>query len=169
MERDRRCRTKWLRRFAQGRFCQAERFPQICLDGVAELGTFDQSLAGVFSALSDPLAFVAVPGTALFDDLVFGAEVKQVAFFRNPDSIEDIDFSFPKRRGDLVLDDLDLGAITNHRFAVLNGGRATNLGANAGEKFQRAASGGGFRVTEHDPDLFANLIDEDEARVGAGN
>ncbi len=46
---------------------------------------------------------------------------------------------------------------------------AANIEAHGGVKLERAAAGGGFRVAEHDADLLANLVDEDEAGARLGD
>jgi len=57
----------------------------------------------------------------------------------------------------LVLDDLDLGAVAGDDVAVLDGGDAADVHADRGVKLEGATAGGGFRVAEHDADLFADF------------
>ena len=44
-----------------------------------------------------------------------------------------------------------------------------DVDADAGVKFQCAAAGGGFRISEHDADFFADLVGEDAAGAGFRN
>src|SRR5690606_33340352 len=71
----------------------------------------------------------------------------------------DLDFAALERRGELVLDHRDARADADAFFAFLNLLRAAHLNALAGEKLQLAAAGCGFRVAEHNADLFAHLVD----------
>src|SRR5581483_11270810 len=60
---------------------QSERHPQIGIDSLAQIRAFDQSLARVLAPLADALAFVAVPGAALFEELLLHTQIEQIAFF----------------------------------------------------------------------------------------
>ena len=53
--------------------------------------------------------------------------------------------------------------------AQKQGGMAAFVDADRGVELQRAATGSGFRIAEHDADLFANLVDKDETRVRFGH
>jgi hypothetical protein len=46
--------------------------------------------------------------------------------------------------------------------AVLDGGNAADIDAHRGVELERAAAGGGLGVAEHDADLLADLVDENE-------
>src|SRR5581483_8118282 len=112
-----------------------------------------QELLGVFPALADALAFVAVPGAALLDQVVLHSQVDQIAFPGNAFAIDDVELSFAERRSHLVLDDLDLGAIADHRFAFFDRGDAADVGADAGVELEGAPAGGGFGIPEHHADF----------------
>jgi hypothetical protein len=51
---------------------------------------------------------------------------------------------------------------------VLEGVFAPDIDAHAGVELQRFAAGRGFRVAEHDADLFADLVGEDAGGLGLG-
>src|SRR5207249_8523731 len=113
----------------------------------------------------EALALEGEPGAALVDDLAIDGEIEQVAFLRNPLAIHDVELRLTKRRRDLVLDDLDAGAAADDDVAVLDRADAADVDADRRVELQRAAAGGRFRVAEHDADLLAKLVDEDEARL----
>ena len=46
---------------------------------------------------------------------------------------------------------------------------AADFHADGGVEFQRIAARGGFRIAEHDTDLEADLIEENQQRIGFGN
>src|SRR3954469_13446416 len=91
-----------------------------------------------------PLASVAEPRAALFDDVLSDAEVKQIAFLRDSFAIDDVELGFAERRSHLVLDDFDFGSAARDGIAVLNGRDTTNVQANGRIELQGAATGGGF-------------------------
>ncbi len=75
-----------------------------------------------------------------------------------------------KGGGDLVLDDLDLGAVAGDgAVGGLDLADAADVDADRGEELEGAAAGGGFRVAEHDADLLADLVGEDADGAGLGN
>src|SRR6185436_8835364 len=121
---------------------------------------------GVFAALAEPLAAVGEPGPALLDDVALDALIDQVTLAGDPFAVHHVEFRFAERRCHLVLHDLRTRPATDHRLAVLDGADASNVDADRGIELQRAAAGRGFRVTEHDPDFFAELIDEDQTGLG---
>src|SRR5262249_50025941 len=128
-----------------------------------------QELTGVFAALADALTLVAEPCTGFFDDVLGDGQIEQVAFFRNTFSVQDVEFGLTERCGNFILHDLHFGARANHLVAVFDGGNAANVGTDGSIELQRATTGGGFGIAEHDADLLANLVDEDEAGARLGN
>src|SRR5205807_10427444 len=56
-----------------------------------------------------------------------------------------------------------------HHLAFLDGGYAADVRAYRRIELQGAAASGGLRIAEHDADLFADLIDEDETRIRFGH
>jgi hypothetical protein len=117
--------------------------------------------------LADAFTVIAVPGTRLLDDLVVGAQIQDLAFARGAFSVQNVEVGFPERRRDLVLDDLDLGFVTDHLIARLDRAGAADVQAHRRVELQRIAASGGFRAAEHDADLHADLVDEDDQRIGA--
>src|SRR6266446_482083 len=135
----------------------------------ANVFVFLQEDAGVIAALAHALAAKADPRTALFEQAFFDTEVDQVAFAGDTFTVENVEFGFAEGRGDFVLHHFAAGARTDDAVAFLDGLNAANVQANGSVELQRAAAGGGFRVTEHHADLFADLVDEDEAGARLGD
>ena len=72
-----------------------------------------------------------------------------------------------KRRRHLVLNDLDIDLVADDLRAVLDCLAAADIQTNAGVKLQRSSARRRLRVTEHDPDLFTQLVDEDRRAFAA--
>src|ERR1041384_6358883 len=125
-----------------------------------------QSLLPLLAPLAQPLALVREPGAALFDDPIIRREIEQVAFLRNAFAVHDVEFAFAERRRDFIFRDLHFRAIADDAIAVLDCANAANVQTKRRIEFKRATTGRGFGITKHHADLFANLVDEDEAGVG---
>jgi hypothetical protein len=69
--------------------------------------------------------------------------------------------------GHLVLDDLDAGAVADDLFAVLDRADPADVEPHRGVELERVAAGGGLRAAEHDADLHAELVDEDDEGAAA--
>src|SRR5688572_15059866 len=141
---------------------EPELFSHLLFDLLERLRIFAQEALGVFAPLSEPLAAIREPGTALFDDAFVDGEVEQISLARDAFAVHDIEFGFTERRGDLVLDDLHARATTDDRVAILDAGNAANIDAHRRVELECAATGRRFRITEHNANLFAELIDEDQ-------
>src|SRR5690606_19573667 len=138
----------------------------LLLDLVAHVGVLQQELAGVLLALPQLIALVGVPGAGLADEAVLDAHVDERALLGDAVPVEDVELGLLERRRDLVLDDLDPGAVADRVAAVLEGLDAAHVQAHRGVELQRLAAGGGLRRAEHDADLLAQLVDEDGGGAG---
>ena len=136
---------------------------QSVFEFVADVRIFLKECAGVFAALAHAFAGVANPCAGLFENAFVHAEVDQVAFARNAFAVENVEFSFAERRGNLVLYDFGARTRADHSVAILDGLNAANVHTHGCVKLERAAAGSRFRIAEHDTDLFADQVDEDEA------
>ena len=146
-----------------------ELLAQLGVDLGEDLRVVFEESPGVFAPLPDALAGVAVPGAGLLDDVVGHGQVEHVALAADAFAIEDVELGFAEGSGNFVFDDLDLGAIAGDGVAVLDGGDAADIDADRGVELEGAATGGGFRIAEHDADLLADLVDEDECGAGLGD
>ena len=135
-------------------------------DAASIVGVVFQELARVFPALAQAFTLEREPCAALIDDVLFDSEIEQVAFARDTFAIHDVEFGFAERRSNLVLHDLHLRAAADDFVSIFDRGDPPHIGANRSVELQGAAAGGRFRIAEHDADLFADLVDEDHARLG---
>src|SRR5690606_27957269 len=131
------------------------------------VGVLFQVFADVVLALADARALVAEPGARLVDDIGLHAQVDDLAFARNAAAIHDVELGLLEWRSDLVLDDLDAGFVADDLVALLDGTDAADVQAYGGIELERIAARRGFGVAEHDADLHADLVDEDDHAVGA--
>src|SRR5207248_6063218 len=141
--------------------------PNLLLDLVAERGVAAQELARVLATLAEPRLAVADERARLAQDAHVDPDVEQVALLRDPLVVEDVELGDPERRGDLVLDDLDLRADADRVLPLLDRLDAADVHADAGVELQRAAARGGLRVAEHHADLLAQLVGEDHGGLRA--
>lgn len=146
-------------------FRQSQLGADFVVDGGANVWIVFEELTGIFAALADAIAFVAVPGAALFNHIVRDAEINEVALTRDAFAVDDVEFGFAEWRGYLILYDLHLGTVAHHHVTFFNGGNAADICTNRGVEFQCASARSGFGTAEHDADLFTNLIDKDEAGI----
>src|SRR5471032_2316989 len=126
-------------------------------------------VARVLAALADALAAVAEPGAALLDDVVLHRQIEQVAFARDALAVEDVELHLAEGRRDLVLHHLDAGGVADDRLTVLERTDAADVESLGGVELERVAAGGGLRVAEHDADLHADLVDEDDRALRLGD
>src|SRR4029077_2730636 len=126
-------------------------------------------VARVLAALADALAPEGVPGAGLLDDALLRRDVDELALFRDAGAVEDVELRLAKRRRDLVLHDLHLGAAADHLVAVLDGAEPADVEPHGGIELERVAPRGGLRIPEQDADLHADLVDEDDDRAGLGD
>src|SRR6185312_17493707 len=103
------------------------------------------------------------------DDIVLGAKIEKIAFPRNPFPVEDVHFHFTERRRYLIFHNLDFCPVSDNRVAILDRSGPAYFRSYGCVKLQRTAAGSGFGVTEHNTDLFANLVDENETSIGTGD
>src|SRR5690606_19880554 len=144
-----------------------EMLPDPVLDLEGELRTLFQEFARVVLALADAFAVVAVPGAGLVDDARGHAKIDDLARSRDAGAIEDVEFGRLEGWRNLVLDDLDAGFVADDLVALLDRADPADVEAHRRVELERIAAGGGFGVAEHDADLHADLVDEDDGGVGA--
>src|SRR5258708_2072302 len=155
-------------RFRRGRRLsrrEAEAGTKFGVDGGCGGGVLPKELSSVFTGLADALAPKTKPGSALFENALYCSPVEKIAFPRDAFAIHQIDFGFTEGRCKLVLYDLDLSAVAPDFIPVLDGGSTAYLHPHARIKLEGAASGSGFGIPEHDPDLFPDLADKYHASL----
>src|SRR5690606_4955850 len=124
-------------------------------------------LLGVLSALPQPLRIVREPRTGFFDRTGLYTQIDKLPELGNALAIHDVELDLLERRSELVLDHLDARLIANGLLPVFHRTYAANIEPHGGIEFQRVAACGRLRRPEHDADLHAYLIDEDDHGVGA--
>src|SRR5215831_3822449 len=124
-----------------------------------------QELLGVLTPLPDPVPLESEPGPGLLDHATLGAEIDEVTLVADTFTVEDVELHLPERRRHLVLHDLDARAVADDLLAVLEGPDPPDVETHACVELERVSPGGGLGVAEHDPDLHADLVDEDHERV----
>src|SRR5450631_2970959 len=145
----------------------ADGLADLLLDLLRHRRILAEELARVVLALADLLALVGVPGAGLLDDAVVDAHLDDLTLARDALVVEDVEVRRLERGRDLVLHDLHAGLVADHLFAALDRADAADVDAHRGVELERVAAGGGLGIAEHDPDLHADLVDEDDERVGA--
>src|SRR5690606_30620136 len=102
----------------------------------------------------------------LVDQACLDTQVDDLALAGNACTVHDVELYLLERRGDLVLDDLDAGLVADDLVALLDRTDAADVEAYRGIELECVAARGGLGVAEHDPDLHADLVDEDHHAVG---
>ena len=115
--------------------------------------------------MSDRLPPEPIVGAAPLEDVRLDRTIDQIANCVDPLAVPDVELGLSKWRRQLVLHDLDPGAIAEHGLTLLHRPYAADIEAHGRIVFQRMTAGGRFRRTEHHPDLHAQLIDEDDRRT----
>src|SRR5690606_3614417 len=95
------------------------------------------------------------------------AQIDDFAFARNAGAVHDVELCLLEGRRHLVLDDLDARFVADDFVAFLDGTDASDVETDRRIELERVTTRGGFRVAEHDADLHADLVDEDDHAVGA--
>src|SRR6266704_2885320 len=149
------------------RTLDAELLADLRLDLGGELRVFLQEVAGVVLALAHAVRLVLVPGSGLVDHAATDAELQDLTLEGHPFAVENIEQRLAERRRDLVLHHLYAGFGADHLVAALDAADAANVEPARRVELERVASGGRLGVAEHDADLHADLVDEDDERVGA--
>ena len=113
--------------------------------------------------MPDAIALVAVPGAGLLDQIMLSGDIEHVAFPRDAFAVEDVKFRLTERRSDFVLYDLYFGTRADNGITVFQRCDAANVDADRRIELQRAPAGGGLRIAKHHANLFADLINKDQA------
>jgi len=99
------------------------------VDRAADFDVVLQELLGVLAPLSEALAAIREPGSALFHDPLFDRQIQQVALARDPFAVHDVELRFAEWWRHLVLHDLDARAAADDLIAVLDAGDAPDVDA----------------------------------------
>ena len=100
------------------------------------------------------------------DDIPLHGQIQQGALGADALAVDDVELRDPEGRSDLVLDDLDLGAVADGIGAVLEGLALAHIQPHGGIELEGAAAGRRLGVAVHDADFLPQLIDEDADAAG---
>src|SRR2546422_10663742 len=77
----------------------------------------------------------------------------------------DVELRLAERRRHLVLDDFHAHMIADYHFTILDRRDAPHVEPDGGVELERPAAARRLGITEHHPDFFPQLIDEDHRRA----
>ena len=119
--------------------------------------------------MSDLLAIQAEPGSALDDQTVLHGGVKQACRVADAFVEHQVQFDLLEWRGHLVFHDFHADAVSDHLVrALADCLDLAHVHADRSVELQGVPAGGGLRVAEHDADLHADLVDEDDQGIALG-
>src|SRR5262245_32508807 len=124
-----------------------------------------QKIANRIASLPEPFTVIGVPGTGLFQHFLIDTEIYQLAGFRDALSKQDIEFSLFERWSHLVLDDLHEEAAPDYILPFLDRFTPADIQPDRRIELERVAPGRRLGIAEHDAELHANLVDEDDRRL----
>ena len=137
-----------------------------CVDLIHEIKVLAQVILGVLTSLTDADITVGEEGAAFGNDFELGGEVEDITGFGDAFVEHDIELGSAEGRRDFILNHLDAGAIADDFVANFDGLNAAHIETDRGIELECLTTGGGFRVAEHDADLLAELIGEDDSGFG---
>ena len=85
-----------------------------------------------------------------------------------PVAVHDVELGLLERRRHLVLDHLDPDPVADRLGAVLERLDAADVEPDRGVELERPAARRGLGRAEHDADLLAELVDEDDRSCRSG-
>src|SRR5512138_296996 len=125
----------------------------------------DHVLAGGIAPLADPRVLVRDPASALVEEPRLDTEVDDLAGERDALAVAKVELGLAERRSQLVLGHLHTRPAADDLLALLERADAPDVQADRGVELERIAAGGRLGVAEHDADLHAQLVDEDDERL----
>src|SRR5687767_7567303 len=126
-----------------------------------------QERSGVLAALSEALVAVAEVRAGLLDELPLDGDIEDASLPRDAIAVDDVELGLLEGWRHLVLHDFDANAVADRLHALLQRLDAADVEADRGVELQRPPARSRLGVSEHDPDLLAQLIREDRDGAGA--
>ena len=112
----------------------------------------------LLAALGELLAAVRVPGAGLLDDAELLGGIDELAELVDAGAVEDLEVGLAERRGELVLDDLDLALAADRVVPALDRLLAADIEADRAVELQRVPARGRLGVAVDDSDLLPQLV-----------
>ena len=109
---------------------------------------------------------IVIPCAGFGYYLVGYCQIKHGAFLGYTFAVDYIEFGGFERRRNLILYHFYAGAVANDLAAVLNLIYAAHVKTYGSIELERAAAGGGFGITKHYANLFAQLVYEYQYGIG---
>ena len=122
---------------------------------------------GVLAPLADALLPVRVPGARFLDDPRLGRDVHEERLVADPLVEHEVELGLAERRRHLVLHHFHAYMIADHHVTLLHRADAPHVQPYRRVELERAPAAGRLGIAEHDPDLLAELIDENHGRARA--
>ena len=116
--------------------------------------------------MANSFTVVLNKGTSLIEDTILYSEIEYVTNLGNTFVIHNIKFGRAEWGGNLILHDLNLGAVTDDIFTIFNLTDTANIDTDGSIELQSVTTSGSFRVTEHHTNLHTNLVDENDSGLG---
>src|SRR5262249_29506270 len=125
--------------------------------------------------LADAVTLERKPRAALFDDVEIARQIDEVTRAADPLTIKDVELHLTERGGHLVFDDLDARAVA-HDGGILparsgrslfDGTDSADVEAHRSVELERVSARRRLGAAEHDANLHADLVDEDEEPIGS--
>ena len=138
----------------------------LAFDLFCDLRILSQEDLCILSSLANLAIIVGEPCTALLDDTKIHCQIQDVTLFGDSLSEHDIKFCFFKRRCHFILHDFDTGTVTDHFSTLFDRLGSSDIHTHGSVELQGTSTGGCLRITEHDTDLFTQLVDKDHDTVG---
>src|SRR3990170_3146245 len=136
------------------------------LDLGRDVGVLGEEHLGVLAPLPELVVAVDEPCAGLAHDVVVDGDVEQAALLGDAGPVLDIELGLFEGSRRLVLYYLDPDAGPDDLGAVLERVDAPNVEPHRRVKLERAPAGGGLWTSELHTYFFAQLIDEDQDRLG---
>ena len=100
------------------------------------------------------------------DDVLLYGKIQNISLSGNTFSEHDIKFRLTERRSDFIFYNFDTSVISDYNASLLQGLYTADVQPDGSIEFKSPPSRCGLRVSEHDADLFPELVYEYHAAVG---
>ena len=139
--------------------------PDLRLKLFHNLRMFSQIRLGILAPLSDLIAIVREPRSALAYQITAYRKIQDISLFRDTFAEHNIEFRFFKRRRNLILHNLHTRPVPYHISALLQSLGPSDVHSDRRIELKGASAGSRLRIPEHDAYLLPQLVDKDHNTV----
>ena len=132
---------------------------------IANLRIVMKELLCILPSLSDLRIIIGIPSAALGNDPTFRCQIQNISVCGDSLSEYNIKLCLFEGRCNLILYNFDAGMVTYHLSALLQCLCTAYIQTDGSLELQRASTGSRLRITEHNSNLFTQLIDKDHTAV----